>query len=274
MSAEILPFDFEEQAVRVVMRDGDPWFVAADICRVLELSNPTEAIRPLDDDERAKYFLGRQGKSNIISESGLYALVVRSSKPEARRFRKWITSEVLPAIRRHGRYDLPGLPEATGIGDVAARDADLWLSMIREARLLGGTRVGRTMWARSPLPPLQLTAQGTGSIDKTEAQACLEHLTARFGDTLSEARLGSQEAIDKLTDLGARAKNDGLFLANPAHGAPERLFKDTQWRDGRYKPVLLSLPGVMNCVQVFSLGSVSTRGIILPYALFGGQTDA
>lgn len=97
--------------VRVSDREGAPWFVAADVCKALAISNPTKAVTQLDDDEHTTltFSEGRPGhgaqRVNIISESGLYALVIRSNKPEAREFRKWITAEVLPTIRRTGRYE-------------------------------------------------------------------------------------------------------------------------------------------------------------------------
>ena len=100
-------FGFENHDVRVVMQGEEPWFVAKDVCDVLELTNPTVALEGLDEDERAKFYLGRQGDANIISESGLYTLIMRSHKPEAKRFRKWVTAEVLPSIRKHGAYLTP-----------------------------------------------------------------------------------------------------------------------------------------------------------------------
>lgn len=90
--------------VRTVIREGQPWFVAADVCRVLELSNPTVAVERLDEDERAKLNLGRQGEGTIVNEPGLYTLVLGSRKPEAKAFKRWITHEVIPAIRQHGAY--------------------------------------------------------------------------------------------------------------------------------------------------------------------------
>jgi len=104
-------FDFEEKPVRTVDRDGETWFVAADVCQILELSNATKALKRLDDDEQALITI--QGLSrgnnqaNAINESGLYALALTSRKPEAKRFKKWITSEVLPAIRKTGGYNQP-----------------------------------------------------------------------------------------------------------------------------------------------------------------------
>ena len=91
-------------SVRVIMRENDPWFVAADVCKCLDHSNPSVVIAGLDEDERAKESLGRQGETNIISESGLYTLVIRSNKPEAKDFRRWVTHEVLPSIRKTGEY--------------------------------------------------------------------------------------------------------------------------------------------------------------------------
>jgi len=95
--------------VRTVLVNGAPWFVAADVCRALELSNPTVAVSRLDNDERAKFNLGRQGYGSIVSESGLYSLVLSSRKPEAKQFKRWITHEVIPAIRKHGGYLSDGL---------------------------------------------------------------------------------------------------------------------------------------------------------------------
>lgn len=97
-------FDFQGQVMRTLVIDGDPWFVAADVCRVLEHTNPTVAVARLDDDERAKFNLGRQGQATIVNEPGLYALILGSRKAEAKAFKRWITHDVLPQIRRTGKY--------------------------------------------------------------------------------------------------------------------------------------------------------------------------
>ena len=76
-----------QQEVRTVLIDGEPWFVAKDVCEVLGLSNPSMAIDALDDDERARFKLGRQGDAWVISEAGLYSLTIRSRKPEAKLFK-------------------------------------------------------------------------------------------------------------------------------------------------------------------------------------------
>lgn len=95
-------------AVRTIERDGEPWFVAADVCRALEHSNVTVALDRLDEDEKAKLNLGLPGgATGCVNEPGLYSLVLGSRKPEAKAFRRWITHEVIPSIRRHGAYMTP-----------------------------------------------------------------------------------------------------------------------------------------------------------------------
>lgn len=103
MNTEIQTFNFHSASVRTLTdENGEPWFVAKDVCDILEISNPSDALKRLDDDERSKFNLGRQGETNIINEAGLYTLVLGSRKPEANEFKRWITHEVLPSIRNHG----------------------------------------------------------------------------------------------------------------------------------------------------------------------------
>lgn len=94
-------------SVRTVVKDGEPWFVAADVCKALEIGNPTDVMRRLDDDERT--LVSIEGASNtlpvnVINEPGLYAVVLGSRKPEAKAFKRWITHEVIPTIRKTGGY--------------------------------------------------------------------------------------------------------------------------------------------------------------------------
>lgn len=91
--------------IRMVMVDDEPMFCLVDVCRALEIKNATDVAKRLDEDELTRLNLGgRAGETNFITESGLYAVIVRSDKPNARKFRKWVTSEVLPTIRKTGGY--------------------------------------------------------------------------------------------------------------------------------------------------------------------------
>lgn len=91
--------------IRMVMVDDEPMFCLIDVCRALEIKNATDVAKRLDEDELTRLNLGgRAGESNFITESGLYAVILRSDKPNAKKFRKWVTSEVLPTIRKTGGY--------------------------------------------------------------------------------------------------------------------------------------------------------------------------
>ena len=101
------PFTFEGVAVRVVMRGDDPWFVLADVCKVLNIGNPSMSASRLDDDEKGISTVDTPSGAQdmvIINESGLYSMTLTSRKPAARRLKKWITADVLPAIRKTGSY--------------------------------------------------------------------------------------------------------------------------------------------------------------------------
>jgi Prophage antirepressor len=142
----VIPFDFDSNAVRVVMQDGMPWFVAKDVCDVLEISNHNDAVSRLDEDERDGVGItdpiGRAQTATAVSESGLYSLIFRSRKPEAKRFRRWVTGEVLPSLRKHGRYGgrdatAPALPGAAFRLKPALR-ARIMESAVEVAKLKNG----------------------------------------------------------------------------------------------------------------------------------------
>lgn len=131
---EIKVFNFQENEVRIVDIGGEPWFVAKDVCDVLGIQQPVRAVENLDSDEVRKTHvidsLNRQQETYIINESGLYALVIRSNKPNARKFRKWITSEVLPAIRKTGSY----IQSATGLPSSDVLMSTLYTEMERRIK--------------------------------------------------------------------------------------------------------------------------------------------
>jgi prophage antirepressor-like protein len=103
-------FSFESKQVRIVEKNGTPWWVAKDVCEILALSDVSMTISRLDSDEKGTNKVctpGGMQDMTIINESGLYALIIRSNKPEAKKFRKWVTSEVLPTLRKTGEYATP-----------------------------------------------------------------------------------------------------------------------------------------------------------------------
>ena len=109
-------FHFKGRQVRTIQLDGEPWFVAADVCDVLGLSNPSQALSYLDRDERrliTNEAWRTNGNMAIVSEPGLYSLVLRSRRPEAKGFRRWIAHEVIPALRQTGGYLMPAVSAST-----------------------------------------------------------------------------------------------------------------------------------------------------------------
>lgn len=267
MSAEIIPFDFEEQAVRVVMRDDDPWFVAADVCRVLEIANRHDALSRLDDDERDAVgntdSIGRTQQMSIINESGLYALVLTSRKDAARRFRKWITAEVLPAIRTTGRY--VAQPDGGEVAGLPMQEAALWLQMVREARLTRGTKAATSIWDRSPLPPLRQLPPARAGANVQDGMGCLAHLLAVLGDLIDACR-GADAEIGSLTAQGLRPYAEALFIAN----FPLPVFAETEWANGLHRPALLAISGVAPAPTSRSLAGAVTRGLLIPWRLIDG----
>lgn len=125
MNNEIRKFDFRGASLRTLTDEaGEPWFVAKDVCDILEISNPSDALKRLDDDERSRFNLGRQGETNIVNEACLYVLVLGSRKPEAHEFKRWVTHEVLPQIRKTGGY-------------IPATDADDDMTILAKAVMIG-----------------------------------------------------------------------------------------------------------------------------------------
>lgn len=156
-------FPETQQQVRTVMLDGAPWFVAADVCAVLGIGNPTKALYSVGADEKRTVTL-TLGKGNpnraLLSESGLYKLIMRSDKPEARKFQAWVTRDVLPAIRKDGVYVRceeilkPDVVETLDMDDLGAL-SDHIETLLKRPWLRGSTSQPgpTTTTARPPLSP-------------------------------------------------------------------------------------------------------------------------
>lgn len=166
---ELKVFNYQSNEVRTVMKSGEPWFVLKDVCGVLGVIDHKSVVRRLDDDEKGvAQILPLSGKggvqeTTIINESGLYNVILRSDKPEAKPFRKWVTSEVLPSIRKTGQYSTNAISDSTRqalaeakLNNSRARVASVWLKIAKDnpipeyrqicahyasAELTGGTAV-------------------------------------------------------------------------------------------------------------------------------------
>ena len=120
---DIQVFMFEESVVRTISKAGEPWFVVADICKILDIGNPSDPIRRLDEDEKGVDLIETPGGKQsmvTVNEYGLYNLVLGSRKPQAKAFKRWVTHDVIPAIRKHGVYAV----------DEVLKDPDLLISAL------------------------------------------------------------------------------------------------------------------------------------------------
>ena len=191
---DLIPFSFDNKDVRVVNRNGDPWFVLADLCRVLELENPSMTVKALDEDERAKFNLGRQGDALIVSESGFYTIVLRSRDAVvpgsvAHRFRRWVTNEVLPTIRKSGRYDARQPEPGTGPTQTE-RQARLALDQITEIRMTFGVPAARAAWRKLGL--VQVGEMDPSVIVQIPTTDRVIQAIREYGGMVTRTTLGAQ----------------------------------------------------------------------------------
>jgi hypothetical protein len=128
VAGSLREFRFTDKTIRTVIRDGEPWFVAVDVCKALDLANPSQAVKRLHVGDTTliptEGGLGGPGL-NVVSEAGLYLLVMRSNKPQAEPFQRWVTNEVLPSIRRTGAYVRP-VPERPWVPPPRAEQGMTW----------------------------------------------------------------------------------------------------------------------------------------------------
>jgi hypothetical protein len=282
MNAVVHNFDFEGHGVRMQMLRDEPWFVLADVCRVLDINNARQAATRLDDDEKGVITndtLGGKQEMTVISESGLYSLILTSRKEEAKRFKKWVTSEVLPAIRRTGFYmadvghEFPltidgkvfGLPVAKV--NAAAR-------LVAVAKGIYGPEAARALWESDrTLPKLTgLMHCYLDGIDEDTPIGCFKHLmrsagykTATVGEMLHLA-LTDRTMNSKMHHYGilAGAVGSGDHIAF-AHQHPflARVFADTCWV-GDWKLALIKLPGATQTRTQLQFGPVKSKAVLLP----------
>lgn len=201
---ELKVFNYESNEVRTIMRDGEPWFVLKDVCRILDISDHKVVARRLDKDEVCQTPLidsmGRKQDTTIINESGLYNVILRSDKPEARPFRKWVTGTVLPAIRKTGSYSADVLTDGTKAAlaeakakNARARVASMWMKLAKE----------------NPIPEYKAICAHYASAELTGGQAVLP-LPEATERTYSAAEVGELLGGISANMVGRMANQNGL----------------------------------------------------------------
>lgn len=199
----IMSYQFEQNPIRIVCRNNEPWFVAADVCKCNQLRNQRVAILALDDDERSKFNLPRQGETWIINESGLFTLILRSRNATKKgtvqhTFRKWVTSEVLPSLRQIGNYEMPKDTTIARIQGKQSRRAetDAIALLVAYAKQQGSNNAERYYCNITKLVNAQLFNMKSGS-PKYDG----------FRDTLNVIQLSFLNSTEQIVTL---AIHDGL----------------------------------------------------------------
>lgn len=171
--------------LRAILKDGEPWFVATDVCKAMEISNSTVAISRLDIDEVAKFNLGGlSGECNVVSEPGLYSLALGSRKPQAKPFKRWVTHEVIPTIRKHGMYATPETAEKI-LGD-----PDFLIETLQTLKKERALRQEAEQKIEQDKPKV-LFAEAVGSSKQSILIRELAKLLAQNGIQIGEKRLFS-----------------------------------------------------------------------------------
>lgn len=228
-------FQFERHQIRAIQdKGGNPWFVAKDICDALSIANSRDAVDRLDDDEKGVVqtdTLGGPQKVTIINEPGLYNLILRSDKPEAKTFKRWVTHEVLPALRKTGAYAIQETKTTASLTP-ASREFRAALSLAKMVGLEGN----------------QAILSANNAVRKIVGTDCLEilgatHLIAEtqvihFTSTQLGQRLGmsAKKFNDLLTDKGLIRREDGAIIPTEA-GKPYTVILDTGKKHSNGVPV-------------------------------------
>lgn len=211
--SDTIPFEFEKHLLRIQLdAAGEPWFVAADVCAALTIGNSRMALDRLDDDEKGVSSIDTHGGKQdmaVVNESGLYALILGSRKPEAKRFKRWVTHDVLPSIRKTGAYSVPG-----AVAALPAPTQDRVSSL-----LLIGEAVARVPGVKS-------------GIAMAATLTCIQENTGLTVDTLRRALPACNDPLAAVNPtrlgelIGLTARNVNLRLA--ALGFQQRNERD-EW---------------------------------------------
>lgn len=208
MSTDIIPFEFEGNSIRVFMIEGTPWWVVSDVAHHLHLSNPSQVVlNRVDEEDRNSIRIsdGNTGRGNpnrtIVNESGLFALVLSSQKPEAKRFKRWVTSEVLPEIRKWGFYN-PSLTEDEKEIELARRYLQATIDRAEAKRQLA---IAAPLAARHELLQAVDGGYNVASVGRAlgftgRLKTFWQHLIDM--EAVEEDHKGRLVASDRWTDLG------------------------------------------------------------------------
>ena len=206
-------FNFGDYEVRTLIKEGEPWFVASDVSSVLDYRSANDMTRNLDDEEKDTQTVRTRGGEqlvSIINESGLYSAILKSRKPEAKAFKKWVTSEVLPSIRKQGKYEVkPTVPQSYSqalleAGRLAAivEQQELLMNEQKQALILAAPKVeyvdnfverGNNRSLTDVAKELEISAKELGRWLRAEGHAWKNKTPLRWKQTFIDSGYGSQK---------------------------------------------------------------------------------
>ena len=274
----ITPFIFEDNLIRCHMKDGEPWFHAADVCKVLGLKNVSQAVSRLDKDE-VMTLTTNEGQSgperNYVSEAGVFQLIFASRMPSAKSFKRWLAHDVLPTLRRDGSFTLrkeDGVEDDMGnpFDPATLPAARTRCELVALCLRIHGHEPSRALWRALglPVPPERIMG------GQDEAKDCLwTILCMGVGDQplykhLMKAMNGDDQLGVRLRSLGVwpEPDEDGFIIAN-RHSVIDKVMKDTIWREASWSFTLRRLPGAMPSMPrryEAAADAPASRGTFLP----------
>lgn len=281
----MIEFAFEGQGVRMEVDAGEPWFVLSDVCRVLEIKQAHRAAASLDDDEKGRHTvttLGGNQEMTVINESGLYSLILRSRKPEARRFKKWVTSDVLPTLRRSGAYvmtaDDPDMPtNADGnLFGMKVAQINAAARLISAANAIYGPDAARKLWESEPgLPRIgDYSIRGQADRGYDDPEGCLAALLAfpaspagSIGDLfrLAMTDKATARALEKKGILVDAPAAKGWTAVANRHPFLLSNFSANQWGPD-WRIALGLLPNAKPSGGMLHFGAVRSHATLIPHA--------
>lgn len=226
-------FNFESSEVRTIVIDGDVWFVAKDICDAMDIVNVSQAVSSLDDDERLIYTLDISGQNRdtlLISESGMYSVVLVSRKPQAKEFKKWITSAVIPSIRKTGKYEIEQ-PKPITQAEALLQSVQLIIALEQKVDKLESTVNAIELDRRQLKQQLHALPEPLTDVPESTTRAKLNEVVRLYsvlnGDFRGNWKKLYREFRDRYhIDLVVRAKNAGVSTLDyvAANGLIEDLY--------------------------------------------------
>jgi len=189
------------EKVNILQINNQPWFIAKDICNILSIKDTHRAVSGLDEDERQILTgvdsKGKNNKMTFVNESGLYNLIFRSNKPEAKVFRKWVTNEVLPALRKQGNYHIADAGKMVTISERRKQKASEMNNLIYEALVISGS-------ARKLADRLKISAPVLSRISAGDANIFSEDMLAKIEKGCKIIIEGTEYTVDSATNFNYR----------------------------------------------------------------------